>query len=536
MRLGILGNLASFSTSTTPANYAAIDKEIRDGLKNETQRLDKARVCRDYFEGRFEPYMTEYGRLLGIRDDAPNRRSIPYVRSIINALTRRLYMADPKRTITDQPEVTEYLQSLYSKGRLTPKIKDSIKYAGLGGACAIQVELNQPKTDGEVSATLAMLRPAVNFRIWAPDEFAVWCSPDEPLTPWAVAVRDLYDNQTRWRLWTPETFSVYTSKKWDGSAQTRGTRMFEKVSEEPNFLGLVPFAFTWWAEPTKDFWTWCPGPELVSVNEQANARLSKIADDTLFTRPITYSQGVSETWKPPDRYRAGDIIPLATMYENVGDAAIPASIESSMADLSYLLADREELEAHLELQGEMHGVPKEQWRLNGANAASGVAIISEQLPIIEACEERQVLMESTEKDLAVLTLMVVSRWLGEQPGANDIVGKINAAIDTFDMSIDWPPLAKNRPGPDFDAHLQFLLINGLASPVQVIQQMTGQTEEEALESLTKKAEHEAYLASIAPPVPGAEAAPDGGNPPDAANGTEDKPEDDPEDDNEDLPK
>lgn len=502
MNLGILGNIASFTTASTPANFDAIDKEIREGLKNETHRLDKARVTRDYFEGNFAPYMTEYGRLLGIRDEAPNRRSIPYVRAIINALTRRLYMAEPKREIVNHPEVTEYLQSLYSKGRLTPKIKASIKYAGLGGVSAIQIELNQPKDDGEAEATLAGLRPSVNFRVWAPDEFAVWCSPDEPLTPYAVAVRDLYDNQTRWRLWTPEVFAVYTSKKWDGSSQTRGTRVFDRISVESNFLGLVPFAFTWWDEPSKDFWTWCPGPELVSVNEQANARLSKIADDTIFTRPVTYSQGVSETWKPPDRYRVGDIIPLATMTETIGDNGVPASIETSMADLSYLEADRAELEAHLELQGEMHGVPKEQWRLNGKSAASGVAIISEQLPIIEACEERQMLLESTEKDLAVLTLMVVSRWLGDMPGAADIVGKINAAIATFDMSIEWAPLTKNRPGPDFDSHLQFLLVNGLASPVQVIQKMTGMTEEEALNMLTKKAEHEAYLASIAPPMPG----------------------------------
>lgn len=499
MNLGILGNMASFATSTTPANFDAIDKEIRNGLKNERDRLDKARVARDYFEGNFTAYMADYGRVLGIRDEAPNRRSIPYVRAIINALTRRLYMAEPKREITDHPEVTKYLQSLYSKGRLTPKIKASIKYAGLGGACAIQVELNQPKDDGEAQATLAGLRPAVNFRVWAPDEFAVWCSPDEPLTPYAVAIRDLYDNQTRWRLWTPEVFAVYaTPKKWDGSTDTAGTRVFEQVSLEPNFLGLVPFAFTWWDEPTKDFWTWCPGPELVAVNEQANARLSKIADDTIFTRPITYSQGVAETWRPPDRYRAGDIVPLATMIETVGDGGIPASIETTMADLSYLEADRAELEAHLELQGEMHGVPKEQWRLNGKSAASGVAIISEQLPIIEACEERQQLMESTEKDLAVLTLMVVSRWLSDQPGAADIVAKINAAIESFDMSIQWAPMTKNRPGPDFDAAQQFEIVNGLASEIQIWQARTGCTREEAILHFEQMAEDRRIVQSLTP--------------------------------------
>ena len=505
--LGILGNLASFTSSSTPANFDAIDKEIKAGLNNERKRMDSARVARDYYEGRFEPYMADYGWILAIRDNAPNRRSIPYVRSIIDAKIRRLYMADPKRTITDNPEATEYLASLYSKGRVTPKLKDSLVYAALGGVCAIQVELNQPKTDGETAATLAAARPAVNFRLWAADEFAVWCSPDEPLTPYAVAVLDRYDAKTRCRLWTPDVLAVYESEKWDGSGNTAGTRVFKRVSDEPNFLGLVPFAFTWWKEPTKDFWTWCPGPELVEVNDQANARLSKIADDTIFTRPMTFSRNVAETWSPPDRINAGQILKLPGIIETIGDSSDGPSLETTMVDLSYLASDREELEAHLELQGEMHGVPKEQWRMRGGNAASGVSIIAEQLPIIEECEARQILMESTEKDLALVTLMTVSAWLSDTPGAAGVLGPINTAIENFDMSVQWPPLTKNRPGPDYDQHLQFEMINGLVSPVQVMQEMTGMTEAEAIEHFEKKAEHEAFLASIAPPplpMPGQE--------------------------------
>ena len=79
--------------------------------------MDIARTARDYYEGRFEAYVVaDYGRILAIRDNAPNRRSIPYVRAIIDAKIRRMYMSDPKRTITDNPQATEYLNSLYSKG------------------------------------------------------------------------------------------------------------------------------------------------------------------------------------------------------------------------------------------------------------------------------------------------------------------------------------------------------------------------------------------------------------------------------------
>lgn len=494
MNLGVLGNLANFSTSATPANYEAIDREIREGLKNESARMETARICRDHYEGNFAPYQTDYPSRLGVHNEDWIRRSIPFTRSIVDALIRRHYMSNPKRVIADQPDATAYLEQIYRQGRLNPKLKDALKYAALGGACAIQLELNQPSDEVQAQATLSMLRPAVGYRIWAADEFAVWCSPDEPITPWAVAVLDKYDNQTRCRLWTPETVSVYTSQKWDNTGNTRGTRTFQKVSEDENFLGMVPFAFMWWAAPTKDFWGWCPGPELVRVNEHANARLSKIADDTLWTRPITYSRNVSESFKIPDRYVAGDIVKLVGVHETIGDGAEGPSLETTVADLSYLSQDREELDQYLDLQGELFGVPSEAWRNKSNGATSGVAIISEQLPIIEACEARQSLLEDTERDLALISLMTVQKWLGESAG-------LSSAIDNFAFSIQWPPLTKNRPGPDYDQHLQFELVNDLSSPVQIYMDMTGATEDEAIEHFEQKAEHARILTSLAPVDP-----------------------------------
>lgn len=493
MNFGILGNLASFTTSATPANFEAIDKEIKGGLKNEAERLDRARKVRDYYEGNFTPYQEDYPNRLGVHNEDLVRRSVPFLRSIVDAKIRRLYMSNPTRKIKDNPEATGYLESLYNTGRINPKLKAALKFAALGGVSAIQVELNQPQNQEQSQATLSLARPAVNFRLWAPDEFCVWCSPDEPITPWAVATIDRYDNQTRCRLWTPETFAVYRTKKWDGSANTRGTRTFEPVSVEQNFLGLVPFAFLWWEAPTKEFWGWAPGPELMKVNDHANARLTKIADDVMWTRPILFSRNVSETFKVPDRYVAGDIVKLVGIHDMVGDGVEGPSIESTVADLSYLASDREELDAYLDLEGELHGVPSEAWRNKSNGATSGVAIISEQLPIIEECEARQELLEETERDLALVTLMTVNAWLGDLPA-------ITQAINNFELSIDWPPLTKNRPGPEFDQHMQFELVNDISGQVQVYMEMKGATEEEALEHFEQKARHAAYLAQIAPQV------------------------------------
>jgi hypothetical protein len=115
------------------------------------------------------------------------------------------------------------------------------------------------------------------------------------------------------------------------------------------------------------------------------------------------------------------------------------------------------------------------------------------LPIIEECEARQELLEETERDLALVTLMTVNAWLGDLPA-------ITQAINNFELSIDWPPLTKNRPGPEFDQHMQFELVNDISGQVQVYMEMKGATEEEALEHFEQKARHAAYLAQIAPQV------------------------------------
>ena len=512
--LGILGNLASFSTSATPADLESIRKEIRDGLQNERVRLDACRKVRDFYEGEFFNYQLDYPRRLGVRDENLNKRSVPFTRSIVDALTRRLYMSSPKRTIVDQPDVSDYLASVYNKGRASQKLRDAVIYSALGGAAAIQVELNQPAINpmtgepdpAQVNATLKRARPAVNFRVWPADEFCVWCSPDEPSSPYAVAVIDRYNAQTRLRLWTPEVMSVYLSKQWDGTGNTRGTRTFELASEQESFLRLVPWAFRWWRHPTKDFWSWCPGPELVVANEHANARLSKIADDIMFTRPYLFARDVTETFKIPDRYRAGELIRATSINETINDQN-GGFAEYLMADMTYINVDREEVEKYLDEQAEMHGVPAEVWRLKGGNAASGVAIVSEQLPIIEACEARQELLEATENDLALVTLMTINAWLGEGMGLAE-------AIDNFELNIEWPSLTKNRPGEAYDAHLQFELVNEIKNVVQVYMEMTGATEQEALEHFEKKAEYDRFLQSLAPapvdPMTGQPMAPAGG--------------------------
>ena len=56
---------------------------------------------------------------------------------------------------------------------------------------------------------------------------------------------------------------------------------------------------------------------------------------------------------------------------------------------------------------------------------------------------------------------------------------LRAAAVNLNMSFRWPPMTKNRPGPDRDAHDAFLLQNKLKSRVALVMDNESMTEEEA---------------------------------------------------------
>jgi hypothetical protein len=473
-----------------------VDKEITSGMKNEKARLANAWKARQWYEGNVKPFLSAMAYELGLRENTVRTTNI--MKSWVDILTKHLYAGSPERMIPDNPEMTEYLKKVYSESNIDAVMTLACQYALVSGVAAIQVEINEADTEDESSAFLALARPAVSHRVWPADQFVVWVHPDKPLLPWCVAIIDYYDQRRRLRAWTSEKLVTYETAKYNAEAPWDGNA-YRLVSEEKNFLGVVPFAFVWHEQPTSEFWTPAPGDSMQMFQEALTARLWKQNDDILYQRPILQGRNLRSDVKIPDKYQAGDLIRMAPVMDQLGDGPEPM-IEYAYCDLSYLTLDREQLDYDMTMFADSLGIPEAAWRMNGQSAASGVSIISEQLPVIEAAERRQFVLQRYERDLAMVTLVVANAYLGGVP-------QIDQAMNAdFDLAINWGNVTKSRPGQENDQHIQFLLMNGLISKAGALAELHGITIEQAREKLaeiqedaTAEAEHDKSIADISQP-------------------------------------
>jgi hypothetical protein len=458
---------------TAALDFGKIDKEVTNGLKNEKARLTDSWRNRQWYEGNIKPFLAAISREQNLRMESARTTNV--MESWIDLLTKHLYAGKPKRTIPDQPDITEYLETVYSKSNIDNIMTEANRYAIVGGVCAIQVEIKEPLTDAETESFLALQQPAVSHRIWPADQFVVWCHPDKPTMPWAVGTIDFYDQQRRLRIWTSERLVTYQTDKFNADQPWDGVT-YKQVSDEENWLGFVPFSFVWWKRPTGEFWTPSLGDTMQMFQESLTTRLWKQNDDILNQRPILQARNVRSDFVIPRQYQAGDMLRMSPVLNQLGDGPEP-SIEYAYCDLSYLQSDRDQLDWDMTMFADTLGIPESAWRMKGQSASSGVAIVSEQLPLLEAAERRQEALAQYEQDLAAVTLMASHVYLG----GNTPISKV---IETdFDLVMNWGRSIKNRPGPDNDAHIQFELLNGLQSKAGAIAEIQGITLEQAREKL-----------------------------------------------------
>ena len=471
----IASDVSRRKSRTGALDYTKVHNEIISGLKNERTRLSEAWKNRLWFEGNLKPFLSAIAQEMNLRMESV--RTTNMFETWAALLTRNLYAGPPQRIIPDQPQITEYLEKAYSKSNFNSVMTAANQYALVGGVAAIQCEVKEPIDDDETQAFLSLQKPAITHRVWPADQFVVWCHPDMPSTPWAVGVIDYYDNQRRLRVWTSTTIHTYATRKFNIDDPWSGTAYYP-ISEEENWLGIVPFSFVWWRHPTNEFWTNSPGDTIQTFQEALTTRLWKQNDDILNQRPVLQARNVRSDFKIPEQYRAGDMLRLAPVLDQLGNGPEP-SIDYAYCDLSYLAQDWEQLLNDMTMFSESLGIPESAWRLQGQSGASGVAIISEQLPLIEATERRQQQLTQYEQDAAAVTLMVSHVYLG---GNTSIEQALN---EEFDLSINWGRIIKSRPGQELDQHIQFMLINGLTSEVRAIAEIEGITIEQAVEQLAK---------------------------------------------------
>lgn len=460
-------------------DFAKVDSEIRNGLKNEKARLENAWENRQWYEGNFEPFLEAIGRENDLRPETV--RALNWFRRIVRIRTKHLYHPAPKRVVQGDDETTAYLTQIYTASGIDGLLAKANAHAMVGGCCAVQVELNEPADDEETRATLDMLRPAVSHRIWPADQFVVWVTADRPETPWAVGVIDYYDERRRLRVWTPERLVTYETKQFDRSKPWEGTA-YTKTGEAENFLGFVPFAFCHWEIPAGSFWQVPAGDELKMAQEHTVLRLWKSSDDIAYTRSILAALNVPRDFRLPSKIRAGEVVHVPAQLDAMGQGAEP-SLGYTVCDLSYLESDRQDLEWYLNLVAEDFDVPEAAHRLKAGSANSGAQVVAEQLPVIDAAEMRQVELNRFETDLALVTILTAGKWLEtvDAPAAKRLI----EAANRLELAVTWGNPIKRRPGPDFDQHQQFEIVNGLTSKTKAIAEAKNLTREQAAEEVER---------------------------------------------------
>lgn len=461
-------------------NYDKVHREIINGLKHEKPRLENAWQNRQWYEGNFEPFLEAIGKDHDLRPETV--RVLNWYRRIVRISTKYLYRPVPKRTIQGDDETTAYLAQIYGASGINGLLAKANAYAIVGGCCAVQVELSEPADDEETQATLDMIRPAVTHRIWPADQFVVWTTADRPETPWAVGVIDYFDERRRLRVWTSERLVTYETAQFDRSKPWEGTA-YNQVATQDNFLGFVPFAFLHWETPAGAFWSVPRGDELTTAQEHILFRLWKQSDDIAYTRALLVASNTPRDFRLPSVIRAGEPVHIPANPDAMGQTAEP-NLGYVMADLSYLEGDRADLEWYMNLVAEDFDVPEAAHRLKAGGANSGAQVVAEQLPVLEAAEMRQVELEKFESDLALVTLLTAGKWLSSDNEAAAGKKLIQAAAK-MELAVVWGNPIKRRPGPEFDQHQQFKIINGTTSKTKAIAEAENLTREQAAEELDR---------------------------------------------------
>jgi hypothetical protein len=200
----------------------------------------------------------------------------------------------------------------------------------------------------------------------------------------------------------------------------------------------------------------------------------------------------------PTNLRPDEFVTMPNAFNAQGEGP-EAEIGWLNPDTSFTQIDWNDLTNFIDFGLEMLGIPPSSIRMEQQGGTSGVAIQSEQLPLIEEAENRQVSFERYETNLAKITLRVIAAQIETfkvRPIFNP--ADLRQAAENLAMTFRWPPMTKNRPGPDRDAHDAFTLQNKLKSRITIMMDNENMSEEEAAAYVQKQLEQinqeELYIA------------------------------------------
>ena len=464
-----IGAVARVLVADTPDE---LKEAIESGFQNDQSRLSIAGICRDCYDGNFAPYIAEWLGSDRARESAVRFSMI--MRRTADVLSTHLYRKGPTREIYGYPVATEMLNSVYKANNFDSIMQMADRTTYINDVAAIEFLPN----DG-----VDAYRVPVKMRLWDSSEFVPIFTSDESLEPWCVATLSNFGPKRVARVFTAEEVSKYSSPTpMVQSTQNVATTTAQGMKEEfgypqPNYLGTVPFEFVHFELPRNSFWVSGVGQQLAHLNLHVNRRLSDIADQITHWRPKGILKNVKADWNLPRDQKPGQYTRLETT-DNMMMNGKDAIADFLAPDLSFTTYDWNDLTAYIDHIVEMLGVPASTIRMEQQGGTSGVAIMSEQLPLIERAEARQRQFEYFERRIAKKCLTVcLAQLMNAQPqdeaGAfyvENQMAEIQAALADFDTSFRmiWPVMTKNRPGPERDAHDSFQLNFNLKSRAEMI--------------------------------------------------------------------
>lgn len=451
-----IGLVPAVMVADDPAKAREI---ITSGFPADQTRLVLAGVCRDCYDGNFIPYISEWIGNDRARDVAVRYSKI--MRRTVDVLTTHLYRKGPIREIYGHPEATTLLSTIYKASNFDSIMQLADRITHINDAAAIEFVPN--------TGTDAITIP-VKMRVWDSSEFVPFFTSDDAMEPWAVATLSNFGDNRMARYFSAEEVSKFTSptpviQSTTNSATNKNAGMTEVFGyPQPNYLGVVPFEFVSFEMPRNSFWTGGIGQHLAHLNLHVNRRLSDLADQIIHWRPKGVLKNTKADWNLPRDQKPGQYTRLETSG-NIEMSGTEASAEFLGPDLGFTQYDWNDLMQYIDHMVEMEGVPASTIRMTQQGGTSGVAIMSEQLPLIERAEARQRTFEYFEQKIAKKCLQIAKIQLFNAEIVDEATYQyvatyiqiIDAALADFDANFRmiWPIMTKNRPGPERDAHDAF---------------------------------------------------------------------------------
>ena len=482
-----IGLVPAVMVADDPAKAREI---ITSGFPADQTRLVLAGVCRDCYDGNFIPYMSEWIGNDRARDIAVRYSKI--MRRTVDVLTTHLYRKGPIREIYGHPEATALLSTIYKASNFDSIMQLADRITHINDAAAIEFVPN--------TGTDAVTIP-VKMRVWDSSEFVPFFTSDNAMEPWAVATLSNFGDNRMARYFSAEEVSKFTSptpviQSTTNSATNKNAGMTEVFGyPQPNYLGIVPFEFVSFEMPRNSFWTGGIGQHLAHLNLHVNRRLSDLADQIIHWRPKGVLKNTKADWNLPRDQKPGQYTRLETTG-NVDLTGAEASAEFLGPDLGFTQYDWNDLMQYIDHMVEMEGVPASTIRMTQQGGTSGVAIMSEQLPLIERAEARQRTFEYFEQKIAKKCLQIARVQLQSAEIVDDATFQyvatyiqiIDAALADFDANFRmiWPIMTKNRPGPERDAHDAFQFNFNTKSRTTMTSEDLNIPEEEAFAKVQKE--------------------------------------------------